>query len=105
MRIFGTGAKGLHPENEMLRVFTRAKIRYLGLQSTPGPAPKALDRVPDPQGGRQRGGRGQGSYKPHTYMLWLLIIEQQRIGSGTQENLSKKRHVNSNLCTVAYRVK
>ena len=35
----------------------------------------------------------------------IPYCEQQRIGSGTQENLSRKRHVKSNLCTVAYRVK
>ena len=29
--------------------------------------------------------------------------EQQRIGSWTQESLSRKRHVKSNLCIVAYR--
>ena len=35
----------------MLRVFTGAKIRYLGALSAPGPALKAPDQVPDPMGG------------------------------------------------------
>ena len=35
--------------------------------------------------------------------LGTPVEEQQRIGSRTQESLSRKRHVKSNLCIVAYR--
>ena len=48
----------------MLRAFTLAKIRYLGARSAPRPAPKVLERVPNPR----KGGGGQGLYKPHFTM-------------------------------------
>ena len=54
-------------------------------ESTPGPAPKARDRVPDAtgggRGGTERGGGGQGSHKPHVSVcvciygdLWIVML-------------------------------